>query len=677
MRSASPLNPRPVHPEPPPLYDYAFVGSGASATLVLLALERRGLLAGKRVVVLDPDAKQRNDKTFCFWAKPTDPVASACSALVSHRWQSVRMNQQPAEDLLPWTYHHIPSSAVYAELHRVVEAHGIDVVRAPVETLTPGADGVEVGAGEGSVRARTVFDSRPPQFRAPAANQAHLLQSFIGYVVATEAELPAPDCIELMDFSVDQLGATQFVYVLPLGTHRVLVELTRFGETVLTDAEAAPVLDAYIRARFGAYRPQETETGCIPMSTAVLDVPEVDGVVAIGSRAGAVKPSTGYAFKTMFAHAEAIAEGILHARPAELPSTPGRFRLYDRLLLDILRREPHRGRSIFGALFRRNRTADVLRFLDEDTRLAQDLRILFSLPLAPFLGAWMRDAAVRAGGWGVPAAVLAVAGVLTGSGGAVQAGVLGLGLLAVGLPHGALDHLLAHGRLETRVEAGFVARYLGAAFGLLGVWLVAPAVALLVFLLYSAWHFGQADVVQWRVGRRAAVKAWAWGCGLLAILLLGHPGDTRAVIALLGVDVPEVGEATGKAVAWGLAAAAALWGAVERRAAIVLSAATFAVGVGMPLLTAFGLFFIGQHSLHGWAELRRGLGASHAELFVRALPFTAGALALLGMGVAGLQLGWFEAFGQDAVAAFFVFLSCLSLPHVVAMHRFYGRAQRA
>ena len=55
MRSASPLNPCTVHSEPPPLYDYAFVGSGASATLVLLALERRGLLAGKRVVVLDPD----------------------------------------------------------------------------------------------------------------------------------------------------------------------------------------------------------------------------------------------------------------------------------------------------------------------------------------------------------------------------------------------------------------------------------------------------------------------------------------------------------------------------------------------------------------------------------------------------------------------------------------------
>jgi hypothetical protein len=149
----------------------------------------------------------------------------------------------------------------------------------------------------------------------------------------------------------------------------------------------------------------------------------------------------------------------------------------------------------------------------------------------------MRDAAVRAGGWGVPAAVLAVAGVLSGSAGAVQAGVLGLGLLAVGLPHGALDHLLAHGRLEPRVEAGFVARYLGAAFGLLGVWLVAPAVARLVFLLYSAWHFGQADVVQWRVGRGGAVKAWAWGCGLLAILLLGHPGETRAVIALLGADI--------------------------------------------------------------------------------------------------------------------------------------------
>jgi hypothetical protein len=41
------------------LVDYAFVGRGASAALTVRALEKAGLLVGKRVLFLDPDPKSR------------------------------------------------------------------------------------------------------------------------------------------------------------------------------------------------------------------------------------------------------------------------------------------------------------------------------------------------------------------------------------------------------------------------------------------------------------------------------------------------------------------------------------------------------------------------------------------------------------------------------------------
>jgi hypothetical protein len=62
-----------------------------------------------------------------------------------------------------------------------------------------------------------------------------------------------------MDFNVEQLGATQVVYVLPLGAGKTLVELTRFGLASLTPPEANPVLDLYITQRFGNYQILHTD----------------------------------------------------------------------------------------------------------------------------------------------------------------------------------------------------------------------------------------------------------------------------------------------------------------------------------------------------------------------------------------------------------------------------------
>jgi hypothetical protein len=62
------------------------------------------------------------------------------------------------------------------------------------------------------------------------------------------------------------------MYVLPLGEGKTLVELTRFGVSPITQNEADPILEIYIRHRFGNYQILNMETGCIPMSTATISV---------------------------------------------------------------------------------------------------------------------------------------------------------------------------------------------------------------------------------------------------------------------------------------------------------------------------------------------------------------------------------------------------------------------
>ena len=121
-----------------------------------------------------------------------------------------------------------------------------------------------------------------------------------------------------------------------------------------------------------------------------------------------------------------------------------------------------------------------------------------------------------------------------------------------------------------------------------------------------------------------------------------------------------------------LASLSALWGILEKRPAIVLSAGTLLLSTQLPLLTAFGLYFIGQHSLNGWSHLQKGLNASSKSLSLHALPFTSGAIFLFVTLLLCLEKGWIAAFNQHWVTAFFVFISCISFPHVLAMNQYYA-----
>ena len=69
--------------------------------------------------------------------------------------------------------------------------------------------------------------------------------------------------------------------------------------------------------------------------------------------------------------------------------------------------------------------------------------------------------------------------------------------VALGLPHGAVDHITYHhalGRTERSAPWRFVLPYLLGLGGFAVLFVVAPAVATWAFLALAAWHFGQSHV---------------------------------------------------------------------------------------------------------------------------------------------------------------------------------------
>lgn len=660
--------------------DFLFVGGGASATLLLLSMEKNGLLNSKEIVVIDPDDKSKNDKTFCFWTSRKEQASLLCAPIISHEWNNFRGHNGEIEQGEELTYCMVKSSDLYAEMKRLIETFAIKRSHYSVDKISSDATGVHVQTTAESFQAQTVFDSRPPKFSAPQANESHLYQSFIGYFITCADNCADFDAVDLMDFDVNQAGETQFFYVLPFDEHHLLVELTRFGKAVINEEDAKLLLDEYIIKRFGTYRIVATERGNIPMSTATLDNEPQKNVIAIGARSGAIKPSTGYAFKKMMQQADAISASLLSKQPVPIIRSKKRFELYDRLLLNILSNQPHLGKPIFQQLFSRNAITSVLHFLDEKSSVKDEIKLFSTLPIRPFLSALMKDV-FHAKKKELAALLLILVTCLLLFFQATNTllfewtntSLLIGGLALIGIPHGAVDHLLGKDEQLMRPTFGFVVRYLSSAVLLFVLWMVTPSLSLVLFLLYSSWHFGESDLFHWGFRKNNILLTWLWGISLLSILLLSHIRETNAIILHLDVTIPSFIVANNFVISSIIVGIVIVLAVIHRSVQLSLSLMMLLLATQLPLLTAFGLYFIGQHSINSWMHIKRGRKISNKQFIFHALPFTLGAFFLFGIVIYLIQNEIIKLENHNWIALFFIFISCISLPHILVIHEFYER----
>ena len=93
------------------------------------------------------------------------------------------------------------------------------------------------------------------------------------------------------------------------------------------------------------------------------------------------------------------------------------------------------------------------------------------------------------------------------------------GLAVIGIPHGALDVWTYQHRTKNGFSSlGYIVGYLIAIGLVFAFWMVFPVAGLTLFLVLSAWHFGQADFVLWGLLK----GGWAWGTLALSLILVWH-----------------------------------------------------------------------------------------------------------------------------------------------------------
>jgi Brp/Blh family beta-carotene 15,15'-monooxygenase len=232
-------------------------------------------------------------------------------------------------------------------------------------------------------------------------------------------------------------------------------------------------------------------------------------------------------------------------------------------------------------------------------RAAADLRSLTVLPVAA-AGLLVAVAALAPSAVRSAALPLAVCGAL------------------LGVPHGAVDHLIPRwtGIPGPRASiALLVPAYLTVALIAGACLVLAPGLTVLSFLLLSALHFGTAESA-FTAERRGDATPQPWreplascahGATVVGLLLWARPDDAGPWLRRLS---PAAGDAVAAAAGIGLAVTATLIAASFLLAVVrgqLLALAELAVLVGLfttvPALAAFGVYFGSWHALRHTGRL--------------------------------------------------------------------------
>lgn len=370
-------------------YDYIITGGGAAGLSLAYRLIQSPL-RDRRILVIDRDEKRANDRTWCFWSRRQTHFTP-----IYHRsWQRLRVRSDRFDrsfDLGEYRYNMLRGIDFYQFTRQELSVRpNVDFLTAQVDQVIDGPDFATVAAGGRSLQASWVFDSRfsYTDFDKKPDRYHYLLQHFRGWEIEASSDCFDSSTPDLFDFRTEQETGLRFFYVLPFTERKALVEYTVFSNEVLDDEAYESKIREHIagRLKINDYTICSNEKGVIPMTDHSFPRRLGERIFAIGTKAGIVKPSSGYAFLRILRDSAAIVRSLeRYDHPFRIPTLPARYRLFDSVLLQILFRQAHLGRPIFEQLFKNNPIDRIFRFLDETGGWFDNLKLLTSLPPLPFI----------------------------------------------------------------------------------------------------------------------------------------------------------------------------------------------------------------------------------------------------------------------------------------------------
>jgi lycopene beta-cyclase len=371
-------------------YDYIICGAGCAGLSLLMHMLNTGAFGDKKILLVDKDPKHANDRTWCFWQEEE----GLFEQIVYKQWQRLWFhgdNYSAQLQLEPYHYKMIRGDDFYQYCFERIRGQGnINILFERVDEVFSEAQTGVVVNGE-KIYADYVFNSILFERPSLRSNEYWLLQHFMGWVIETPEDCFDEKIGTLMDFRIDQSQGTAFCYVLPFSSTKALAEYTLFSRDLLEQHQYEEGIENYIREHLNlsSFQVIEKEFGVIPMTNYQFPARQ-NNTINIGTAGGQTKGSSGYTFNFIQKHSKAIVDSLVKTGKPFIRSSPARFNFYDSVLLKVLSDGTVPGARVFTDLLKNNDVQKVLRFLDNETTLPQEVKIISTLPMLPFLQAGIK-----------------------------------------------------------------------------------------------------------------------------------------------------------------------------------------------------------------------------------------------------------------------------------------------
>ncbi|WP_026952360.1 Brp/Blh family beta-carotene 15,15'-dioxygenase [Algoriphagus mannitolivorans] len=253
--------------------------------------------------------------------------------------------------------------------------------------------------------------------------------------------------------------------------------------------------------------------------------------------------------------------------------------------------------------------------------------------------------------------------------------VIGIVLMTVGIPHGAIDHLTSKPNPSSKDLIFFLIRYLGMIGIYILLWILFPLLSLAFFLLFSAYHFGQSHFFE----RKNLIFTDYFlyltrGSFFISVILLGDLEMTQSILNPL-IDfqgiVPYAFYAMGIFLIVSLVLEWKSYRLIKKSTWVDLVFLAPLLFIS-PLMISFIVYFGFWHAFPSMKLEYQFLKAfppynSIKKFIYQLLPFSL--ISLIGIGLM-VYFGQQYLESSELLLLFFILISLISFPHVIYMDRF-------
>lgn len=262
-----------------------------------------------------------------------------------------------------------------------------------------------------------------------------------------------------------------------------------------------------------------------------------------------------------------------------------------------------------------------------------------------------------------------------------------LSMIILGIPHGAVDHLIDRKVNGPNNSTVFYAIYLFSIILMALIWTFSKPAGFILFLLITVYHFGITDVQRLESisEKRRKIAGIGRGLFVVSMLLLSNPSETFGIISnIISQDVvlPNVVNTYSSVIVFVMLFIFTIiissiysynLANKELKEFFVDSLLLTVIFTSTSTVVGFAIYFSFWHSLKHLEEIydlddSKNISSSLRRFYWDALPFSA--VSFFGIAIL-FALFSYGGLQQSLLSVSLILVSALTLPHVIVVEQFY------